>query len=69
MFTVYSIKAVKKSEVGEASSTHGGRKGACRILVWKPGGNREFGRPRFRCVNNIKINLQEVGLEVWTRLV
>ena len=36
-------------------------RGVCRVLVGKPEGERPFGRPRRRCVDNIKMDLQEVG--------
>ena len=32
-----------------------------RVLVGKPEGKRPLGRPRRRCVDNIRIDLQEVG--------
>ena len=32
-----------------------------RIEVGKPEGKRPLGRPRRRCVDNIRIDLQEVG--------
>jgi len=35
--------------------------GVYRVLVGKPEGRRPLGRPRRRCVDNIRINLQEVG--------
>jgi hypothetical protein len=35
---------------------------AYRILVGKPVGKRLLGRPRRRWVNNIKIDLREIGL-------
>jgi hypothetical protein len=38
-----------------------GRRVAYRVLVMKPEGNRQLGRPRRRWENNIKMNLQEVG--------
>jgi len=31
------------------------------VLVWEPGGKRPLGRPRRRCVDNIRMNLQEMG--------
>jgi hypothetical protein len=31
------------------------------ILVGKPEGKRPVGRPRRRCVDNIKMNLREIG--------
>jgi hypothetical protein len=34
---------------------------AYRILVGKPEGKRPLGRPRRRWVDNIKINLREIG--------
>ena len=39
----------------------GDRRGACRVLVWKPEGKGPLGRPRLRWEDNIKIDLQEVG--------
>ena len=32
-----------------------------RVLVGKPEGRRPLGRPRRRCVDNIRMDLQEVG--------
>jgi hypothetical protein len=32
-----------------------------RVLVGKPEGKRPLGRPRCRCVDNIRMDLQEVG--------
>jgi hypothetical protein len=32
-----------------------------RILVGKPEGNRPLGRPRHRWVDNIKMDLREIG--------
>jgi hypothetical protein len=37
------------------------RRNAYRILVGKPDGKRPLGRPRRRCVDNIKMDLREVG--------
>ena len=34
---------------------------ACRVLVGKPEGKRRMGRPRRRRVDNIRMDLQEVG--------
>jgi len=33
----------------------------CRVLVGKPGGKRSLRRPRRRWVDNIRMDLQEVG--------
>ena len=32
----------------------------CRVLVGKPEGKRSLGRPRRRCVDNIRLDLQDV---------
>jgi hypothetical protein len=39
----------------------GETRNAYRILVGKPEGRRPLGRPRRRWVNNIKIDLREIG--------
>jgi hypothetical protein len=35
-----------------------------RLLVGKPEGKRPLGRPRCRCIDNIKMELLEIGLSV-----
>ena len=32
-----------------------------RVLVWKPEGKRPLGRPRRRWLDNIRMDLQDVG--------
>ena len=39
----------------------GEERGAFRVLVEKPEGKRPLGRPRRRWVDNIRMDLQEVG--------
>jgi hypothetical protein len=51
-----------KHELGE-------KKNAYRILVGKPERKRALGRPRCRCVDNIKIDLKETGSDVWMGLI
>ena len=48
----------------------GEERGACRVLVGKPEGKRPLGRPRRRWVDNITMDLQEVGFGYvdWTGL-
>jgi len=48
----------------------GEERGVCRVLVGKPEGKRQLGRPRRRCVINIRVDLQEVGCGYmdWTGL-
>ena len=41
----------------------GERKGAYRVLVDKSDVRRAVGKPRLRCEDNIKTNLQEIGWE------
>jgi hypothetical protein len=47
--------------MGGACSTNGEKRNAYRILVGKPEGKRQLGRPRRRWVDNIKIDLREIG--------
>ena len=44
----------------------GERKGVCRVLVGKPEGKKPLGRPRCRWVDNISMDLWDVG--IWTGL-
>ena len=48
----------------------GEERGAYRVLVGKPEGRRPLGRPRRRWVDNIRMDLQEVGCGYmdWIRL-
>jgi hypothetical protein len=45
----------------------GDKRNVYRLLVGKQEGKRPLGRPRHRWINNIKMDLLEVGL--WTGLV
>jgi hypothetical protein len=47
--------------MGRACSTNGEKRNAYRILVGKLEGKRQLGRPRRRWVNNIKMDLREIG--------
>jgi hypothetical protein len=44
--------------MGRACSTNGEKRTAYRILVGKPGGERQVARPRRRWVDNIKMILE-----------
>jgi hypothetical protein len=46
----------------------GEKRNAYRILVGKPEGKRSLRRPRHRWVDNIKIDIREIGWDgmVWT---
>jgi hypothetical protein len=52
-----------EDEMGTACSTNGVRRGMHieYVLVGYPEGKRPLGRPRRRCVDNIKIDLREIG--------
>jgi len=50
---------IAKNEMSWACGAYGYR-GLYRILVGKPQGKRPLRRPRRRCVDNIRMDLQEV---------
>jgi hypothetical protein len=58
-FTFVALK--KGDEIGRACSTNGKKRNAYRILVGMPEGKRPLGRPRRKGVNNIKMDLREIG--------
>jgi hypothetical protein len=47
--------------MGRACSTNGEKRNAYRILVGKPVGKRPLGRTRRRWMDNIKMDLREIG--------
>jgi hypothetical protein len=47
--------------MGRASSINGEKRNAYRILVREPEGKRQLGRPRRRWVDNIIMDLREIG--------
>jgi hypothetical protein len=47
--------------MGGACSTNGAKRNAYRILVERSKGKRSLGKPRRRCVDNIKADLREIG--------
>ena len=49
------------NEMGWACGSYWGGEGAYRVLVGKPEGKRPLGRPRRRWVDNIRMDLMEVG--------
>ena len=52
--------------MGWARSTNWENRGVYWVLVWKPEGKRPLGRPRPRCEDNIKLDLNEAG---WGALI
>jgi hypothetical protein len=63
---VWVIKLRRK--MGGACSMYWGGKRCVQGFGGKIEGKRPRGRPRHRCENNIKADLQEVGCGVWTGL-
>ena len=55
------IKSRKLRWVGHVSRMEEGRS-AFKILTVKPTGKRPFGRPRRRWEDNIRMNLEEIGV-------
>jgi hypothetical protein len=49
------------SESCRTCSTNGEKRNACRIFVGKPEGRRPVGRTRRKWVDNINIDLGEIG--------
>jgi len=47
--------------MGGPQSTYGEKRDAYRVLVGKPEGKRQLGKPRHKLEDNIKMDLQEVG--------
>jgi hypothetical protein len=47
--------------MGRACSTNGDKRHAYRIFVGKPGGKRPLERPGCRWLNNIKMDIGEIG--------
>jgi hypothetical protein len=68
-FLTYTLRQihnqVKEDEMDRACSTNWEKRNLHGILVGKPEGKRQLGRPRRRWVDNIKIDLREMGM-VWT---
>jgi hypothetical protein len=54
------IKARRMRWAGHVAHM-GEERGVYRVFVGKPEGRRPLGRPRRRWVNNIRLDLQEVG--------
>jgi hypothetical protein len=53
-----------EDEVGGTCGTNGREEVVYRLLVGKPEGKRPLGRPRRRWIDNIKMDLLEIGSNV-----
>ena len=58
----YSGDQAKRNEIGRTCGMYGDRRGAYRFLVRRPERNRQFGRPKRRQENNMKMDLQQRGM-------
>jgi hypothetical protein len=60
---LYSSSSIIRleDEMGSVCSTNWGEEGAYRILVGKPEGKRLLGRRRRRWVDDIKMDVREIG--------
>jgi hypothetical protein len=47
--------------MGRACSTNGDKRNAYSIFVGKPEGKRPLGKPRRRWMDNIKMDLRDIG--------
>jgi len=58
-----SVRVIKSRRMrwAEHAARMGEERGVYRVLVGKPEGKRPLGRPRRRWVDNVRMDLQEVG--------
>jgi hypothetical protein len=59
--SIIRIIKFEEDEMGGPCSTNGEKRNAYRLLVGKPERKRPLGRPRRRWVDNIRMDLREVG--------
>jgi hypothetical protein len=55
------IKSMRMRSAGHVARM-GEKRNVCRLLVEKPEGKRPLGRPRRRWIDNIKMDLLDIGL-------
>jgi hypothetical protein len=59
---------VKEDEMGSACSTNGKKRHSYSIIVGKPEGKRLPGRPRHMWVDNIEMDLRDIGWDGTDRI-
>ena len=66
----YIVRVIKSRRMRWAGhvARMGEERVVCRVLVGKPEGRRPLGRPRRRWVDNIRMDLQEVGCGYMDRI-
>jgi hypothetical protein len=60
---IYILKSRRMRWAGHVARM-GEKRNSCRLLVRKPEGKRPLGRPRGRWMDNIKMDLLEIGVNV-----
>jgi hypothetical protein len=61
LYSSTCIDQAKKDEMSWACSTNGEKRNAYGLLVESPEGKRQLARPRRRWVDNIRMDLEEIG--------
>jgi hypothetical protein len=62
--SIIKIIKVEEDEVGGTYGMNGEKGNVYRLLIGKPEGRRPLGRLRHRWIDNIKMDLLEIGLSV-----
>ena len=65
---IVRIKSIRLRWVGHVDRMEEGRS-AFKILTGKPTGKRPQGRPRRRWEDNIRMDLEEIGIHAWNLVV
>jgi hypothetical protein len=60
LYSSSSIIRIEEDEVGGTCGTNGRERNVYRLLVGKPEGKRPLGRPRYRRIDNIKMDILEI---------
>jgi hypothetical protein len=65
--SIIIVRVIKSRRIrwAEHVTRRGERRGVYRVFVGKPDGRRPLGRARYRWEENIKMDLQKVGVELW----
>jgi hypothetical protein len=65
----YTSTNIVEDEMGEACSTHGEMRKACKILVGRPDGKISLGRPKQKLGIILKWILRKLVVGMWTRFI
>jgi hypothetical protein len=61
-FAFFAKCQVDQDEIGDSCSTNSEKRNVFRLLVGKPRGRKQLGRPRCKWVYNIKMELGDIGI-------